>query len=128
VNTAHSAVQARGLLLLLAEGRRRVPSSRLAARSRWRARFSGVVVVAIGALMTGKGGSVTQQRYEPKVIDDDELAESIRQVQQERSTRLLLVVLGISAALAVGASAVYLAYSDQPDSVREIEAAQPGVR
>jgi isopentenyl phosphate kinase len=78
--------------------------------------------------MTGKGGSVTQQRYEPKVIDDDELAESIRQVQQERSTRLLLVVLGISAALAVGASAVYLAYSDQPDSVREIEAAQPGVR
>ena len=65
-------------------------------------------------------------RHDDHRVDDDEIVESIRQLRQERSTKLVVVVLGLVAAIGVGLAAVYLAYSDQPETLREINAAEPG--
>ena len=67
-------------------------------------------------------------RPELRVFDDAEVAESIRYFRQDRTRKRLVVVLGLVAAVGVGCGAVYLSYSDQLDTVREIEAAQPRPR
>jgi len=68
------------------------------------------------------------ERPDPRVLDDVDVVESIRYFQQDRSRKRLVVVLGLAAAIGVGCSAVYLSYSDQLDTVREIEATQPASR
>ena len=69
---------------------------------------------------------MTDLRHDEDHVDDEEIAQSIRHLRQERSTKLVVVVLGLAAAIGIGFVAVYLAYSDQPQTVREINAAQPG--
>jgi hypothetical protein len=64
-------------------------------------------------------------RHDDDRVDDEEIVESIRHLQQERSTKLFVVVLGLVAALGAGLAAVYLAYSDQPETLREVNAAEP---
>ena len=61
-------------------------------------------------------------------VDDDEVAQSIRYLQHDRSRKRMLSVLAVVFVGCVAALAVYLAYSDTPEAAREIEAAQPGSR
>ncbi len=50
--------------------------------------------------------------------DDPELRHSIRVMQQQRTTKLLLVVVGIVLGIGVLFAAVYLAYADEPESAQ----------
>lgn len=47
---------------------------------------------------------------------DREIRESMRVIQQQRSMKLVGVIVGLVVALIVGSIAVYLAYGDTPDS------------
>lgn len=61
-------------------------------------------------------------------MDDDEVVQSIRYFQQDRSRRRILSVVGVVAVSIALAVSVYLAYSDTPEAAKVIEAAQPGPR
>lgn len=50
--------------------------------------------------------------------DDPEIRHSIRVMQQQRSTRMLLVIAGIVVGLVALFAAVYLAYGDEPEAAK----------
>jgi predicted protein tyrosine phosphatase len=60
----------------------------------------------------------------PNSIDVD-LAQSLRQIERQRKTRMVLVLVGIAAALTIGSVLVIAAYADESEAVRDIKAAQP---
>jgi hypothetical protein len=51
-------------------------------------------------------------------ITDEEIRESIRVMHQQRSTKMVMVIVGIVVALGVTFAAVYLAYRDEPDAAK----------
>jgi hypothetical protein len=50
--------------------------------------------------------------------DDPEIRHSMRVLQQQRTTRMMLVILGIIVGLGALFGAVYLAYGDEPDAAK----------
>jgi hypothetical protein len=59
------------------------------------------------------------QQYPEALLDDDpEIRHSMRVMQQQRTTKLLLVILGIVFGIGALFGAVYLAYADEPDAAK----------
>lgn len=56
---------------------------------------------------------------------DAEIAQSMRYIQKQRTMRTVAVVLGLAAAIGIGAFIVMAAYSDESEAIRQIKAAQP---
>ncbi len=56
---------------------------------------------------------------------DVDVDESLREIQKQRTVRTIGVVLGLAAALVIGALLVVAAYSDESEAIRDIKAAQP---
>jgi hypothetical protein len=51
-------------------------------------------------------------------VDDREIRESLRVLQQQRSTKMALVIAGIAAGLVVLFIATWLSYKDEPDAAK----------
>jgi len=51
-------------------------------------------------------------------VDDREIRESLRVMQQQRSTKMALVIAGIAGGLVVLFLATWLAYKDEPDAAK----------
>jgi hypothetical protein len=65
------------------------------------------------------------QNPESSLDDDPEIRQSIRVMQQQRTTKLVLVIAGMVLAIVVAFGAVYLAYNDEPDAAKTPPAAAP---
>jgi hypothetical protein len=59
----------------------------------------------------------------PSLDDDPEIRESIRVMNNQRTTKLVMVIAGIVIALGVTFVAVYLAYGDEPEAAKTPAAA-----
>ena len=59
---------------------------------------------------------------EPGFAADDEVAQSIRTIQRQRSTKLILMIVGLVGALAVLFLGVVLSYSSEPGAVKNLPA------
>ena len=51
-------------------------------------------------------------------VDDREIRESLRVLQQQRSTKMALVLMGIAAGLIMLFISTWLAYKDEPDAAK----------
>lgn len=56
---------------------------------------------------------------------DVDVAQSLREIERQRTIKTVGVVVGLAAALTIGIVVVIAAYSDDSDAVRDIKAAQP---
>ena len=59
-------------------------------------------------------------------LDDEEMAQSIRYMAQERSRKRILSVVVLLGVVAVLATGVYLAYTDTPESAKGVEGGPGG--
>ncbi|HEU5075654.1 MAG TPA: hypothetical protein VFU02_15785 [Polyangiaceae bacterium] len=56
---------------------------------------------------------------------DIDVAQSLREIERQRTIKTVGVVVGLAAVLTIGIVVVIAAYSDESDAVRDIKAAQP---
>ena len=61
---------------------------------------------------------MTQHNVGSSLDDDPEVRHSIRVMQQQRTTRMVLVIGGILVGLGALFAAVYLAYGDEPEAAK----------
>ena len=61
---------------------------------------------------------MNQQNIGASLDDDPEVRHSIRVMQQQRTTRMVLVIGGIVLGIAALFAAVYLAYGDEPEAAK----------
>lgn len=64
---------------------------------------------------------------EPGFVDDDEMANSLRVIQKDRSRKRTLVLSAMVGAVVLAGFAVYAAYSSTPDAAK-IPGASPNVQ
>jgi len=56
---------------------------------------------------------------------DIDVAQSLREIERQRTMRTIGVVVGLAAVLTIGIVVVIAAYADESDAIREIKAAHP---